>query len=81
VCVWTAQRARAHAHARADEVGGRTETVQSRRTIKKSEDLGLYGFLSLGLRPSPFLRRQQSQASLFLRPFPSQASLFLKVYF
>jgi hypothetical protein len=56
-------------------------TIQSRRTIKKSEDLGLYGFLSLGLRPSPFIRRPQSQASLFLRPLPSQVSLFLKVYF
>jgi hypothetical protein len=57
--------------------------LQSRRTIKKSEseDLGLYGFLSLGLRPSPFFRRPQSQTSLFLRPLPSQASLFLKVYF
>jgi hypothetical protein len=55
--------------------------IQSRRTIKKSEDLGLYGFLSLGLRPSPLLRRPQSQASRFLRPLPSQASLFLKVYF
>jgi hypothetical protein len=45
--------------------------LQPRRTIKKSEDLGLYGFLSLGLQPSPFLRRPQSQASLFLRPLPS----------
>jgi hypothetical protein len=62
-------------------MGEDTVQLQSRRTIKKSEDLGLYGFLSLGLRRSPFLRRPQSQASLFLRPLPSQASLFLKVYF